>query len=56
MEIATAAAIALGKIGGDQAAGALTKALQADKAKKKKKAQAKSIGRMSPGDAPKRLI
>ncbi|MHC4350453.1 MAG: hypothetical protein ACYS15_18250 [Planctomycetota bacterium] len=41
--------------GTGRSAGALTKALQADKAKKKKK-QAQSIGRMSAGDAPKRLI
>ncbi|MHC4217573.1 MAG: hypothetical protein ACYSU7_03870 [Planctomycetota bacterium] len=40
--------------GTGRSAGALTKALQADKAKKKKKAQ--SMTRMSPGDAPKRLI
>ena len=43
--------------GTGRSAGALTKALQADKAKAaKKKKKAQSIGRMSPGEAPKRLI
>jgi hypothetical protein len=40
--------------GTGRSAGALTKALQADKAKKKKKAQ--SMTKMSQGEAPKRLI
>jgi hypothetical protein len=43
--------------GTGRSAGALTKALQADKAKaKKKKKQQQSMTRMSPGEAPKRLI
>jgi hypothetical protein len=52
-EAANVAATSLHGTG--RTAGALTKALQADKAKKKKK-KSQSIGRMSPGDAPKRLI
>jgi hypothetical protein len=52
-EAANVAATSLHGTG--RSAGALTKALQADKAKKKKK-KAQSIGRMSAGDAPKRLI
>jgi hypothetical protein len=42
--------------GTGRSAGALTKALQADKAKAKKKKQQQSMTRMSPGEAPKRLI
>ncbi|MHC4127620.1 MAG: hypothetical protein ACYSUA_05515 [Planctomycetota bacterium] len=43
--------------GTGRSAGALTKALQADKAKaKKKKQQQQSMTRMSPGETPKRLI
>jgi hypothetical protein len=43
--------------GTGRSAGALTKALQADKAKaKKRKQQQQSMTRMSPGEAPKRLI
>jgi hypothetical protein len=40
--------------GTGRSAGALTKALQADKSSKKKKSQ--SMARMSPGEMPKRLI